>query len=135
MMGLPWWLWVLVLLVAIFLVMLSAIKGFRRRTRHEFIEVLKEIDPAIEILEESERQLVYRAQGIDRATMFLGKLYAGIASLKPSTLDARREVYRHFFQSVQGHPAVTDQALSLEKHGDRIMPRLVPSSFFKEVPE
>jgi hypothetical protein len=135
MMGLPWWSWVLVFVVVIFLVMRSALKGFRRRTRQEFIEVLKETEPTIEILEESERQLVYRATGIDRGTVFLGKLYGGIASLKPSTPDARREVYRHFFKSVQAHPAVTGQPLRLEEHGDRIMPRLVPASFFKEVPE
>jgi hypothetical protein len=124
-----------VLFVAIFLVMRSALKGFRRRTRREFIEVFKETDPAIEVLEESERQLVYRTEGIDRGAVFLGKLYAAVASLKPSTPDARREVYRQFIQSALSHPAVTDKVLSLERHGDRIMPRLVPSSFFKEVPE
>jgi hypothetical protein len=135
MLGLPWWSWVLILIVAIFLVMRSALKGFRRRTRQEFIKVLKEMEPTMEVLEESEGQVVYRSQGIDQGKVFLGKLYAAIASLKPDTLDARREVYRHFFKSVTAHPAVIDQVLSLEKHGDRIMPRLVPASFFNEVPE
>lgn len=135
MFGLPRWSWILLLVIAIFWIMRSALKGFRRRTRREFIEVLKATDPTIEILDESEQQLVYRASGIDRGTVFLGKLYAAIASLKPSTPEARIEVYRHFFTSAQGHPAVADQVLSLEKHGDCIMPRLVPSSFFKEVPD
>jgi len=133
--GLPWWSWVLVLIFVIFLVMRSALKGFRRRIRREFIEVLKETDPTIEILDDSERQLAYRASGIDRGTIYLGKLYGAIASLKPITPEAKREVYRHFLTSVQEHPAVADQVLSLEKHGDRIMPRVVPPSFFREVPE
>jgi hypothetical protein len=42
-MGLPWWAWALVLIVAIVLAMRSALKGFRRRTRREYIEVLKEV--------------------------------------------------------------------------------------------
>ncbi len=135
MFGLPWWSWVIVLFVAIFLVMRSALKGFRRRTRQEFIGIFKEIDPTTEILEESERQLVYRASGIDRGTVYLRKLYGAIAGLNPSTPDARREIYRHFIKSGQGHPALADQELTLEKYGDRIMPRLVPPSFFREVPE
>jgi hypothetical protein len=114
--------------------MRSAVKGFRRRTRHEFIEVLKESDPSIEVLEESEREVGYRSSGIDRATVYLSKLYGAVASLKSSTADSRREVYRHYLKSVTEHPVVRDQVVTLEKYRDRIMPRLVPPSFFRESP-
>jgi len=66
-MGLPWWMWSLIVIVAIFLFMRSALKGFRRRTRREFIEAIKEIDPTM-YLEVGE----WIAAAIpDRDTLFL----------------------------------------------------------------
>jgi hypothetical protein len=132
--SLPWWVWVIGVLALIVFMFRGALKGFRRSIRTGFIEYLKEAEPTVEILKESEGSLVYRTEGIDQGTLFLGKLYNAVASLKPDSPEARREVFEHFRVTL-GETTEAVATLSLAEHGARIMPRLVTPSFFANVPK
>jgi hypothetical protein len=132
--NLPWWGWVIGVLALSIFAFRGAIKGFRRSVRMGYIEYLKETEPTIEVISESESSLIYRAEGIDQGAFFLRKLYLGVASLRPDTPEGRREVFEHF-RATLGETTGVGGTLSLAEHGERVMPRLVPASFFNQTPK
>lgn len=132
--GVPWWAWIAGLLVACALLLWLARGAFRRSVRREFITVLRETHPDIEILEEREDALIVHGDGIDRGQLNLARLYSAAAGLKPYTPEARRDLYRHHVGMLREHAEAASGRITLATHGDRIMPRLVPPEFLSGLP-
>lgn len=128
MFGISWWLW---LLIAIPLIVIAlfwwAWKSYRRDVRRGFVAYLKERDPSVEIVTEHEGAVVFRNAEEGESTFFLHKLYSTIAAAKEDTPETRREAYQWFYDSLTETQAINKagEPFTIEKHGDRIMPRLV----------
>jgi len=125
-------LWASLLLVAAALFVLPKwlARGFRARVRRELIASFGGAVPEIQVVRESEEFLELSVAGMNGARMNLGKLYGAIAELRPDNAEARRIVYEHF--SAPLREAGTQEKLSLETDGARVLPRLVNEEFLRE---
>lgn len=126
-----WFLGGLLLLVVLLALMFSARSAWRGAVRQELIAVLREKHTGLELVSESEAALELRLADGTTGTLNLGNLYATLASA-PNTEGARRELVTRFVESVLAQQREADQPLSLETHGDRLMPRLAPESLLAE---
>lgn len=109
-------------------------KLFRDRVRSQFIEFLQEERPDMVVVGQGADFLAIRRGDGEIGQMYLHKLFAGVLDLDPDTPEGRREVFDHFLRSITELEDAAAGELSLEEHGDRIMPRLVPPAFLKGLP-
>jgi uncharacterized protein YtpQ (UPF0354 family) len=135
MLGIPWWGWLIGLLVALVVVLWLARKSFRRQVRKQFVEFLRATHADIEIREEHETHLVTSMNQSENSQLFLGKLYQAIAELRPDTPESRRMVFEHFIGSLLESARDAAGPLDLQTHGARIMPRLLLMSQLAEFPD
>ncbi len=119
-------------LIILVLLFRMAAKRERRFLRAEIIAYLKERYPDCTITAEYDDRLEMQRGG-GKETMFLDKVYAGVAALKPNTPEARRNVFRRFVDAVREHHETAGRALSLRIEGDFILPRLVTRGFVESM--
>lgn len=133
MLGLPWWAWIVVLVIlALFILSLAGRLAYRRLVRREFVAFLKEQNAEYQVVGVEGDTLLLHSEENGQCQVYLGKLYAAIATLRGGTPEIRREVYEHFARSVL---VQAPDSLDLETHGDQILPRLVHPAFFVNLPE
>jgi hypothetical protein len=129
-----WTIAVLVLLAALAIGFLwLARKSFRGQVCREFVDFLGEARADLKVLGHTEDVLVLEDGDGEVGQMYLGKLYQAIAELQQDTPETRREVFAHFLRSLT-ELEVDAKELNLADHGNRIMPRLVPSDFLSRLP-
>ena len=129
-----WWSWVLAIVGALVVLAVLARRSFRSGVRRELLEVLAAEAPGVEVVEEAPGALRLRLPGGGQGVAYLDRLYADVAKLGTgATLEDRREVYRHWAATVRESSAAGEK-LSLESHGPRVLPRIVPPAFFQELP-
>lgn len=127
----PWWSWLLAVVVGLVVLLLLARRHFRGHARRRLIQHLRAAE--VQVLVEAETHLLLRGPGGDEGPLFLDRFYRAVAALRPYTSEGVEEVCEHWVQVVLESTAA-DAPLALETHGERIMPRLVPPGFFDELP-
>jgi hypothetical protein len=133
MLGIPPWVWVLVVLL---LVIAAAVRSFYSRwrgmcrgIRGDLTAFLKERYPEVTVLREEMGNLVVRTPDGEERVWEMADLYAEVARLPGMGADpqARARLYQQaadaFFPGGTG-----GGPLSLETHGPRIRPQLVPAA-------
>ena len=126
----PLWFWLLI--VALFFMVMPrlALSNFRRTVRTELIAYLRENFEGMEISEDGETALNLKPREGGDVRLNLLNLYKEIAGLRPHTKEARREVF-HKFTAVLSQMDDLD-SISIETHGDRVLPRIVGPSFLAQ---
>lgn len=127
MLDIPWWGWLIGGLVLIYVLLRAARRSFRRSIREEAIAYLAREHPDLEVIDENESFLTVHSEDFDEGQLQLHGLYLAIAELKERTPEARKEAYDRFIGGPVHETKLMTQPLSLDTHGDRIMPRILPA--------
>jgi len=127
------WLWILAALTIIITVLSVARSAFRRGVREELIRYLKEHRPSWTLLKELPAALILKAEGVDEIRFNLQNLYLRAAGIPDSNPHNRLPVYEQSLAALEEGLAL--QHPSMEKHGDKLLPRLVQSSFLAAIPQ
>jgi len=120
----PWWAWATVALAGLVLLLYHARAAFRRGARRDFLALLRERHPGIEVLGESEEAVRLRLD-TGEGTLYLDKLYAIVAA---APREGRRDAMLEFMSALLSRRADAAGPLNLEAHGHRLMPRLLPEA-------
>jgi uncharacterized protein YtpQ (UPF0354 family) len=123
------WLLGLGLLIAAFVfVGLRARSSWRRSVRQQVRELLRAQDPDAELVKETETTLELRFADGTTGTLGLSNLYTGLA-MGPREPEAQQEAIRAFVSGALASLRESGQPLSLERHGERLLPRLAEPGF------
>ena len=93
---LPWWGWVVVVVAAAAMFVWTALGTFRRQVRREFLDLLRNEHPDVEIVRLSTRSVRFRIGRSEKHQFFFARLYTAIAELGADDKPARAPVYRSF---------------------------------------
>jgi hypothetical protein len=128
----PVWLWVLAVIGALAAFLFLARRSFRSSVRHEVLEELKLAYLDLEVLEDLDDHLVVKSGSVGEVRINLANLYIEVARAGGSP-EARSASIRRFLSGLH-RQAAESGPLTLERHGDRILPRLVPREFVEKAP-
>ncbi len=129
----PWWgyLTVVALIVAALVLFVR-----RRQTpdvyRQELRDYLVANVDQLTILEETRTEFIYEIAG-QEGTVYLHNIMNELSDVKWGGSAKRQAVYERVARMLT--EGEVDEPLSLESHGERILPRLKPQVFFEQLPE
>jgi len=128
----PWWGWGLAVTAGIGILWVWSVRLFRKNIRREFIAALREAYPDVQILAEGQYQLTFRTPDFGECTANLLNLYyaCGRAGSKAETWTPMIE---QFLASLRDQVS-SSKSLTLDSVGDKLLPRLVPTSFLQSLP-
>jgi len=130
-MSLPWWVWVLGLVVGAVGLVVFAARSFRKRIREEFLRFLREQRPAWQVAVGKRGEIeVRRSPEEEAGTLFPEKLYAMAAEIRENVETARRPVYERFLRMLE---EAGQGALDPERDRGRVLPRIVTSEQLREL--
>jgi uncharacterized protein YtpQ (UPF0354 family) len=129
----PWWVWPIGGVVLIYLFLRSARRSFRRTVCEEAIAYLGREHPDVEVIDKNEKFLTVSSEDFDEGQLYLQNLYYAIAESKKHAPEDREELYDRFIGGPVRESKLMMQPLSLDTHGDRIMPRILPSDALDEL--
>jgi hypothetical protein len=135
MFAVAWYAWVAIVLVVVVLLFVFALLHFRAGVRRELIAFLAEEYPDVEVRRSRVTALEIRS-GEVTATWFLGKVYHAVAELggKNDTPKNRRKIFREFADEIIGGLREAGEPLTLNRHGKRILVRLVTPDWLASLP-
>jgi uncharacterized protein YtpQ (UPF0354 family) len=131
---LPWWAWVILVVLGLAWVLIFAGVSWRRGIRREFIKFLEETSPGAKVVEEHMAYLRAEGPGMEFGLAGLGALYRLVAQPEVRTAQDRREVYEKYVEILRQGVAPSTRKLDRERDAGRILPRLVTREFFAEEP-
>ena len=132
---LPWWAWVILVVLALAWLLLFLGMSWRRGIRREFVAFLKEKFAGLKVVEEHMLYLrVEGGKGFDEGLVNLGGLYHAIGQPEVRTPADRREAYEKYLEVLREGVAVSSRKLDPQQDAGRIMPRLVTREFFAGEP-
>lgn len=105
--------------------------ALRRRVRKEFVALLNERHPEVEVLRLTTNELLCRLPGMDCAVLRLRNLYGEVS--KARTRERRQDVMEQYATALQGMSAAARETLSLETHGERLFPMLAQRRVRKDL--
>lgn len=121
-MGIPWWGWIVIGLVAFVLLGRRAAASYRAGLRKELREYLQESRPDLRVVEETPDAFkLLDADGQDAGTLFLHRLYREA----PRDDEHKRALFERLVGSLSEGEAILSLA---PEHRDRVMPRVVTES-------
>lgn len=123
----PWWVWLIGGVVLIYLILRSARTSFRRSVREQAIAYLAREHPDVEVIDENERFLTVRSGDFDEGQLYLPNLYLAIVESKKHTPEDREDLFDKFIGGPVHDSKLMARPLSLDTHGDRVMPRIIPA--------
>ncbi len=129
----PWWVWLIGGLVAIYLILRSARTSFRRGVREQAIAYLAREHPDVEVIDENESFLTVCSEDFDEGQLHLPNLYLAIVESKKHTPEDREELFDKFIGGPVHDSKLMAQPVSLDTHGDRVMPRILSSDTLDEL--
>jgi hypothetical protein len=129
----PWWGWVLAVPGVLAGLLWLARRSFRAEVRREVVEELRQAYRDLEVVEERADRLVVKSVAVGEVRIHLINLYREAARAGASP-EARLGAVRRFLSGLHRQAAETGP-LRLDRHGDRLLPRLVPLSLVRSAPE
>jgi hypothetical protein len=126
----PWWGWVLSILGALVALVWLARRSFRSGVRREVLDELRQAYRDLEVLEDSDEHLLVKSAAVGEVRINLANLYFE-AARAGSSPEARLAAIRRFLSGLH-RQAAESGSLSLDRHGDRLLPRLVPLGFIEQ---
>lgn len=127
MLGLPWWAWLLLLVVGVLFVGSRARTAWRAGLRREFTEYLRREAPEVAIVAEREGELDLRMADGSEGTLRLDRFYAEGSAIPAEDEASRRALFAHFVKVLREGPKGV--ALVPEQDRPRVRPRLVNEAF------
>jgi len=129
--ALPWWLWVAIVVVGVFLWLRRAAKGWRASVRAEFIEYLRREAPSREIVAERDRELEIKSNGGSTATLRLDRLFSQASALPEGDAAGRQAL----FAKVVGMLEESERMALPDPERDRkrLRPRLASDGFLQQL--
>jgi hypothetical protein len=131
---LPWWAWVILVLLLLAWILIYAGISWRRGIRREFIEYLKKHYPGLVVAEENVAYLRLEGPTMDLGVVSMGGLYHAVSQAEVRTPQDRQEVYEKFLKMLKEGVSLMSRKLTREEDAGRIMPRLVTREFFATEP-
>ena len=133
-MGLPWWAWVVAVLLALVALLKYSNNRFRDDLRREFVSYLNVRRPDIKVVRESRQSLALQNEdGSDIGVLYLHRLYREAAGIPAADPGANREVFQRLFKALEeGREA---SALDPERDRERVRLRLLPESRLRALRE
>jgi hypothetical protein len=124
------WLWAGAALIGAGAVFWFARSSFRSGVRQAFFDELRRAYPEAKLVEDREDRMVLRSSSFGEVVVRLGNLYVECAR---SGRGGQEAVIRKFLAGL--HERAADLGpLSLDRHGSRLLPRVVPSGFLEGNP-
>lgn len=127
----PWWGWALGGVALLVALLAQARRAYRASIRRQLLEALGRAYPDLQVAREESERLLLRSEAFGEVEVRLHNLYWQAA--RASTAEAREEVVRRFCSALHEH-AASGGRLTLERHGGRLLPRLVPSTLLDSIP-
>jgi len=131
MLGLPWWAWVILAVVAVVLYGRRAARGWRAAFRGEFIAYLKREAPEFEVVDERDRDLDIRGPDGSTGTVNLARLFEAGTRIPPEDSAAREALFAHWAKMLRERRSV-DSLDPVQDRG-RVMPRIVPDDAVRQL--
>jgi hypothetical protein len=126
----PWWGWVLGVFAGLAGLLGVARRSFRSGVRREVLEELRQAYRDLDVLENSDDHLLLKSASTGEVRINFANLYFE-AARSGSTPGARLAVIRRFLSGLH-RQAAESGPLSLDRHGERLLPRLVPLGFIQQ---
>lgn len=128
----PWWAWVVAVLGAMIVLTVAALRAYRAGIRRKVLDELGRAYPDLRVVEEGAAVLKLASPKMGEIELRLGGLYVECAQARDDA--ARDELVRRFLASLHENAAAFGK-LSMAEHGDRLLPRLAPADFLRELPK
>ncbi len=128
----PWWAWALGVPAAIVALAWLARRSFRASVRREAIEELRAAYEDLQVLEQNDARLVVKSKAVGEVQINLPNLYVQCARAGGAP-EARSAALRRFLSGLHRQAAEIG-VLDLDRHGSRLLPRLVPAAFVAHAP-
>jgi hypothetical protein len=128
----PWWAWIVAVVAALLVLMAAAMRAYRAGIRRKVLDELGRAYPDLRVVEEGVAVLKLASPKMGEIELRLGGLYAQCAQAKDDA--ARDALVRRFLASLHENAAALG-TLSMAEHGDRLLPRLAPADFLRELPK
>jgi hypothetical protein len=129
-MGIPWWGWVLGIVVVGLVVFVGSWKYYRTNIRNQFLAYLAAEHPELKIGEVTSDSVVITTEEGGEGTLFLDRLYSESHSIEVDDEDAHRELFARFAGTIiEGQGALSVDA---DRDRDRVFPRIVRSDWAEE---
>ena len=130
MLGLPWWGWIVLAVVAVVVFGVRAARGWRASFRRQFVEYLRREAPEFEVVAERDRELDIRGPGGSTGTLSLERVFSEGTDIPPEDVAAREELFSRFVKMLREGKSV--ESLDPERDRARVRPRLVPAGYFAD---
>jgi len=122
-MSLPWWVWVLLIVVIACSLFVGSWRHYRTNIRNKFLAYLAAEHPELQIGEVTSESVVITTVEGGEGTLFLDRLYSEAQPIELEDEDGYREVFARFAGTiVEGQEALNVDA---ERDRDRVFPRIV----------
>lgn len=131
MLGLNWWVWLLLGAIGFIGLAFFAARSWRRTMRQEFAEFLRREAPEVEVLSEAEYEFAIRVRDAGEGVLRLDRLYREGSQLKTEDAAGRKHLFSRLLATVREGPAIA--RLETEEDRRRGLPRLVNDSFLTEL--
>ncbi len=123
------WLIGIVAVLGLFVLLgMWARSNWRRSVRRQVVELLRQRHPEVTVVKETAAFLEVRFADGGSGTLGLLNLYTGLA-MGPREAEAHAEAMRAFVDGALSSTREAAQPLSLDAHGDRLLPRLADAGF------
>lgn len=125
-MGIPWWMWVLLLIVLVAALFFGSRGYFRNGIKRELLEYLHTHHPELEAQATAPHQITVKTAAGEEGTLFLDRMYGEVAGIEMDDLEGKREIFARWASVVsEGQAALEIGA----QDGKRVFPRIVRSEF------
>lgn len=122
-MGLPWWAWILGIIVVGFYVFYRSWKYYRTTVRNQFVAYLRAEHPELQVGEVLEDRLIVTTEEGGEGTLYLDRLYSESTDLDLEDEEIAREYFSRFAGVIsEGQEAL---AVDAEEDRERVLPRIV----------
>ena len=130
----PWWGWVIAIIVAAIVLIVAVGTRFHGTVRREFVAYLSETYPQYEVIAQNNDKLQLRRPDGADGELYLQKLFSAIHAVKANSPEQRWPLYEQFAASLLADVEEYDRALDPATDSARVMPRLVTAEFLAALP-
>jgi hypothetical protein len=131
MLGLPWWAWILVAVVAFVALGMRAARGWRAAFRGEFMRYLREHAPEFEVVAERDRELEVRGPDGTTGTLNLARLFEAGTGIPNDDTAARDTLFAHWVKMLRERRSL--DSLDPERDRAQVMPRIVVDDMVRQL--